>query len=83
VPAGACSAIRTVIAIAERMPELGRTIDRLAAYLKAQCDAGVLAIDDCEIAAAVPRRLPVEPVLFGSASRPRMRGSRRSSAPPC
>jgi AcrR family transcriptional regulator len=52
---------RTVIAIAERMPELGRRVyetgpavgvAKLAAYLQAQVDAGVLAVDDCEIAAA-------------------------------
>ena len=52
---------RTVIAIAERMPELGRKVyetgpavgvAKLAAYLNAQIDAGVLAIDDCEVAAA-------------------------------
>ena len=55
------SALRTVIAIAERMPELGRKfyecgpgcgIARLAAYLSAQCEAGVLVVDDCEVAAA-------------------------------
>jgi AcrR family transcriptional regulator len=52
---------RTVIAIAERMPELGRKVyetgpavgvAKLAAYLRAQIDAGVLAIEDCEVAAA-------------------------------
>ena len=55
------SAIRTVIAIAERMPELGRKfyesgpakgIARLAAYFAAQVEAGVLVVDDCEVAAA-------------------------------
>jgi AcrR family transcriptional regulator len=55
------SSLRTVIAIAERMPDLGRKvyetgpafgIAKLAAYLRAQCDAGVLAIEDCEVAAA-------------------------------
>jgi len=55
------SAIRTVIAIAERMPEVGRKfyesgpgsgILRLAEYLDAQVKAGVLSIEDCEIAAA-------------------------------
>jgi AcrR family transcriptional regulator len=55
------SAIRTVIAIAERMPELGRKfyesgpakgIAKLAAYIAAQVEAGVLAVDDCEVAAA-------------------------------
>lgn len=57
----AISAIRTVIAIAERMPEIGRKfyefgpqcgIARLAAYMQAQVEAGKLEIDDCEIAAA-------------------------------
>jgi AcrR family transcriptional regulator len=55
------SAIRIVIAIAERMPELGRKfyergpgngIAKLAAYIKAQVEAGLLAVDDCEVAAA-------------------------------
>ena len=55
------SAIRIVIAIAERMPELGRRfyesgpargIARLAAYIAAQVDAGVLVVEDSEIAAA-------------------------------
>jgi AcrR family transcriptional regulator len=55
------SAFRTVMAIADRMPDMGRTfyesgpangIARLASYLRAQTEAGVLAIEDCEIAAA-------------------------------
>ena len=55
------SPIRTVIAIADRMPDLGRKfyeagpargIAKLARYLAAQVDAGVLVIEDCEIAAA-------------------------------
>ena len=54
-------AIRIVIAIAERMPELGRKfyergpgkgIAMLAAYIKAQVEAGALVVDDCEVAAA-------------------------------
>ena len=54
-------AIRTVIAIAERMPELGgkfyetgpaRGIAKLAAYIEAQVAAGTLVVEDCEIAAA-------------------------------
>src|SRR5579872_2357860 len=54
-------AIRTVIAIAERKPELGgkfyasgpaRGIARLSAYIAAQVEAGVLVVEDCEIAAA-------------------------------
>ena len=59
-PEKAASA-RAVIAIAERMPEIGRLfyetgpargIACLASYLQDQVGAGVLAIDDCEIAAA-------------------------------
>jgi len=55
------SSLRTVIAVAERMPDLGRkvyeagpaeAIAKLAAYLQAQVEAGVLAIEDCEVAAA-------------------------------
>jgi AcrR family transcriptional regulator len=58
---GGGSAIRTVMAIAERMPEVGRryyehvlekTINRLAAYLKAHVAAGELAIPDCQLAAS-------------------------------
>jgi AcrR family transcriptional regulator len=57
---GVGSATRTVMAIAERMPEVGRrfyenvialTIGRLAAYLDARVASGDLAIDDCELAA--------------------------------
>jgi AcrR family transcriptional regulator len=55
------SAIRTVMAIAERMPDVGRryyehvlanTIDRLAAYLDAHVTADDLAIGDCQLAAS-------------------------------
>jgi AcrR family transcriptional regulator len=55
------SAIRIVIAIAERMPELGRRfyeqgpakgIRKLAAYIAAQVEARVLVVEDCEVAAA-------------------------------
>ena len=55
------SSLRTIIAVAERMPDLGRKVyeagpavatAKLTAYLHAQVDAGVLAIDDCEVAAA-------------------------------
>ncbi|HEV7407136.1 MAG TPA: TetR/AcrR family transcriptional regulator [Bradyrhizobium sp.] len=57
---GVGSATRTVMAIAERMPEVGRrfyenvialTIHRLAGYLDARVAAGDLAIEDCELAA--------------------------------
>jgi AcrR family transcriptional regulator len=55
------SAIRTVMAIAERMPDVGRryyehvlaqTINRLAAYLEAHVAADDLAIGDCQLAAS-------------------------------
>ena len=58
---GGGSAIRTVMAIAERMPEVGRrfyervlekTINRLALYLEAHVAEGELAIDDCQLAAS-------------------------------
>jgi AcrR family transcriptional regulator len=58
---GGVSALRTVIAISERMPEVGRKFyetgpargaQRLADYLTAQVAAGVLKIEDCEVAAA-------------------------------
>jgi AcrR family transcriptional regulator len=57
---GVGSATRTVMAIAERMPEVGRrfyenvvalTIRRLAAYLSARVETGDLEIEDCELAA--------------------------------
>jgi AcrR family transcriptional regulator len=57
---GGGSAIRTVMAIAERMPEVGRrfynnvvslTIARLAAYLEVHVRSGDLAIEDCQLAA--------------------------------
>ncbi|MCK1335031.1 TetR/AcrR family transcriptional regulator [Bradyrhizobium sp. 38] len=58
---GGGSAIRTVMAIAERMPDVGRryyarvldkTINRLSDYLKAHVVPGDLDIDDCELAAS-------------------------------
>jgi len=58
---GGGSAIRTVMAIAERMPDVGRryyecvleqTINSLAAYLEARVAAKDLAIDDCQLAAS-------------------------------
>jgi AcrR family transcriptional regulator len=58
---GGGSSTRTVMAIAERMPEVGQrfynnvvalTIGRLGAYLQARVEAGDLAIVDCELAAS-------------------------------
>ena len=57
---GGGSATRTVMAIAERMPEVGRrfyenvvslTIGRLAAYLEAHVQSGDLVIEECPLAA--------------------------------
>jgi AcrR family transcriptional regulator len=58
---GRMSALRTVISIAGRMPEIGaefydtgpaKGIALLRDYLEAQVAAGILAIEDCEVAAA-------------------------------
>jgi AcrR family transcriptional regulator len=58
---GGGSAIRTVMAIAERMPDVGRryyarvldkSINRLSDYLRARVVAGDLDIDDCDLAAS-------------------------------
>ena len=58
---GGGSAIRTVMAIAERMPDVGRryydrvlegTINCLARYLKGRVEANELAIEDCRLAAS-------------------------------
>jgi AcrR family transcriptional regulator len=75
------SALRTVIAIADRMPEIGKTfyetgpaygIGKLADYLRAQTAAGVLKVDDCEIAAAqfmdACQSTVFKPVLFNFAA---------------
>ena len=78
------SALRTVIAIADRMPEIGRAfyetgpafgIARVAAYLRAQNEAGVLAVEDCEVAAAQfldsCQSTVFKPVLFNFGEPPR------------
>lgn len=58
---GGGSAIRTVMAIAERMPDVGRryyarvldkTINRLSDYLKTHVASGDLMIADCDLAAS-------------------------------
>jgi len=77
------SAIRTVTAIAHRMPDLGRKfyergpargIAQLADYLTAQVKAGGLAIEDCELAAAqfieTCHATLFKPVLFNFAPAP-------------
>jgi AcrR family transcriptional regulator len=75
--------LRAVIAIAERMPNLGRTfyetgpaigLGKMRAYLEAQVAAGRLEIPDCEIAAAqfieMCQALLFKPVLFNFAPTP-------------
>jgi AcrR family transcriptional regulator len=80
---GALSPLRTVIAIAERMPEIGRTfyqtgpergIAALAAYLETQNKAGALNVPDTEVAAAqfmdACQSTLFKPVLFNFAPIP-------------
>ena len=80
---GGASPLRTVIAIAERMPEVGRRfyqtgpargIAQLADYLGAQVAAGVLAVEDCEVAAAqfmdACQATLFKPVLFNFGAAP-------------
>ncbi len=77
------SPLRTVIAIADRMPEIGKQfyetgpacgIAMLAAYIKRQVDAGVLMVDDCEVAAAqfidACQATLFKPVLFNFSAPP-------------
>jgi AcrR family transcriptional regulator len=85
------SAIRTVIAIADRMPEIGRKfyesgpavgIGRLAAYLSAQVAAGVLAVEDCELVAAqfmeASHAMLFKPIVFNFAPAPSQEQIERS-----
>ncbi len=79
------SAIRTVIAIADRMPEVGRKfyesgpergMTQLSDYLTVQIGAGVLAIDDIEIDAvqlmeSFQAKL-FKPMVFNFAPAPRL-----------
>jgi len=72
------SAVRMVIAIAERMPEVGhryyelvlrKTANRLAEYLDSRVKRGQLAIDDCQLAAAqfmlLCQATLFQPFIFG------------------
>jgi AcrR family transcriptional regulator len=80
---GGGSATRTVMAIAERMPEVGRrfydnvvahTIARLAAYLEVHNVPGDLEIGDCQLAAAqfmqMCQALLFMPFIFQAAPAP-------------
>jgi AcrR family transcriptional regulator len=77
------SALRTVIAIADRMPSIGKAfyetgpskgIAKVAEYLKAQTEAGVLKVDDPEVAASqfmeTCQGTLFKPVLFNFAPPP-------------
>jgi AcrR family transcriptional regulator len=77
------SALRTVIAIAQRMPEVGKIFyesgpamgrARLSAYLKAQVGAGLIAIEDTDLAAVQFMEMcaaPLfKPILFSFAPAP-------------
>jgi AcrR family transcriptional regulator len=77
------SSLRIVIAIADRMPEIGKAfyetgpvngIARLASYLAAQVRAGHLVIEDCEVVAAqfldACQATLFKPVLFNFAPPP-------------
>ena len=80
---GGLSCLRTVIAIASRMPTIGERfyrsgpatgIARLAAYLEAQVASGVLEPHDCEVAAAQfidsCASLIFKPMLFNAVTAP-------------
>ncbi len=80
---GSMSPLRTIISIAERMPEIGTRfyeagpgegVRKLSAYLEAQVEAGVLEIEDCEVAAAqfLESCLAtiLKPLLFNAADPP-------------
>jgi AcrR family transcriptional regulator len=80
---GKASPLRTVIAIADRMPEIGKQfyeagpacgIATLASYIQRQVDAGTLAVEDCEVAAAqfidACQSTLFKPVLFNFAPPP-------------
>jgi AcrR family transcriptional regulator len=80
---GAVSPLRTVIAISERMPEIGSQfyeagpaygVRKLCAYFEAQVRAGVLVVEDCELAAAQFLDSCVatilKPLLFNAGSPP-------------
>ena len=77
------SAVRTVIAIADRMPEIGKRfyesgpatgIARLTAYIDAQVKAGVLEVEDSEVAAAQfmesTHAMLFKPIVFNFAPAP-------------
>lgn len=80
---GAMSPLRTVIAISDRMPEIGKEfyetgpadgVRKLCSYLESQVGAGILTIEDCEVAAAQfldsCMATILKPLLFNAADAP-------------
>jgi AcrR family transcriptional regulator len=80
---GGMSALRTVISISERMPEIGRQfyqagpargVATLRRYIEHQVAAGVLTVADCEVAAAQfldsCQSILFKPLLFNFAEPP-------------
>ena len=80
---GGMSALRTVISISERMPEIGRQfyqagpargVATLRRYIEQQVAAGVLVVPDCEVAAAQfldsCQSILFKPLLFNFAEPP-------------
>jgi AcrR family transcriptional regulator len=78
------SALRTVVAIADRMPEIGKVfyetgpavgIAKLTDYLRSQTEAGILAVDDSEVSAAqfldACQSTLFKPVLFNFSDAPK------------
>jgi AcrR family transcriptional regulator len=76
-------AMRTVVAMADRMPEIAaefyeqgprQCTGRLAQYLERQVAAGVLDVDDVDLAAAqfldLTQTTLVRPLMFGATTRP-------------
>jgi AcrR family transcriptional regulator len=75
--------VRTIMSISERMPDVGRKfyetgpatgMGRVAAYLEAQVQAGVLDVEDVEVAAAQFLESCIatlaKPILFGFGAAP-------------
>ncbi|MCI0599827.1 MAG: TetR/AcrR family transcriptional regulator [Beijerinckiaceae bacterium] len=80
---GAMPPLRTVIAVSERMPDIGKKfydsgpaegVEKLRVYLESQAAAGILTIEDCEVAAAQFLESCVatilKPMLFNAAGAP-------------
>jgi len=78
---GAMSPLRTVIAISDRMPEIGREfyktgpaegVTKLCHYLESQVAAGILTIEDCAAAQFLDSCVAtiLKPLLFNACEAP-------------